>query len=58
MYTPTDWKDEAVDKETGETLQTGTPLSAGNFNNMEAGISDTNLAATVMLIAMTQVAEA
>ena len=40
MYRNTHWIDEVKDQETEEVIQEGTPQSAGNFNNMEGGISD------------------
>lgn len=52
MYEAKKWVDEIVDAESGETIQEGTPLSAGNFNNMEHGITDANLATMLLLIAM------
>lgn len=35
-YTPTHWKDHVVDGQT--VIQQGTPVSAGNLNNIEKGI--------------------
>ena len=40
MYRNTQWIDEVKDQDTEEVIQEGTPQSAGNFNNMEHGISD------------------
>lgn len=51
MYNPTKWLDRVVDAESGELIQEGTNLSAGNFNNMENGISDLHVATTLMMIA-------
>lgn len=51
MYKSTEWKDRVVDAETGELIQEGTDLSAGNFNNMENGISDLHVATAIMMIA-------
>ena len=39
MYKRTKWLDEVKDADTGELIQEGTDQSAGNFNNMENGIS-------------------
>ena len=38
-----------VVKDQGEVLQQGTPQSATNFNNMENGIQDAYLAASILL---------
>lgn len=51
MYNRTKWLDEVKDAETGELIQEGTEQSARNFNNMENGISDAHIAATMLLIA-------
>ena len=51
MYKATKWIDRVVDSETGEQIQEGTNLSAGNFNNMENGISDLSVATALMMIA-------
>lgn len=51
MYTPTNWRDHVVDADTGELIQEGTEKSAGNFNNMEHGISDVHVAAAITMIA-------
>lgn len=51
MYTPTKWIDHVVDDDTGELIQEGTPKSAGNFNNMEHGISDAHIATAITMIA-------
>lgn len=37
QYTKRQWQDEVKDQN-GNIIQEGTPLSAGNFNRMEAGI--------------------
>ena len=50
MYRNTHWIDEVNDQETEEVIQEGTPQSAGNFNNMEGGISDAHLAAALLII--------
>lgn len=50
MYRNTQWIDEVKDQETEEVIQDGTPQSAGNFNNMEHGISDAHLAAALLII--------
>ena len=50
MYRNTHWIDEVKDQETEEVIQEGTPQSAGNFNNMEGGISDAYLAAALLII--------
>ncbi|GKU75648.1 hypothetical protein [Paenibacillus sp. L3-i20] len=39
QYNKTEWKDHIVDNQ-GNVVQQGTPLSAGNLNNMEKGIAD------------------
>lgn len=51
MYDRTKWIDEVKDQDTGEIIQEGTDQSAGNFNNMENGISDASAAAALLLIA-------
>ena len=51
MYKRTKWQDRVVDAETGEVIQEGTDQSAGNFNNMENGISDLHVATALMMIA-------
>ncbi len=51
MYKRTKWQDRVVDAETGEVIQEGTDQSAGNFNNMENGISDVHVATALMMIA-------
>ncbi len=38
VYQKTEWKDHVVDQSTGKLIQQGTPVSAKNLNNMEAGI--------------------
>ena len=50
MYRNTHWIDEVKDQDTEEVIQEGTPQSAGNFNNMEHGISDAHLAAALLII--------
>lgn len=54
MYKPTKWLDQVVDADTGELIQEGTDKSAGNFNNMEHGISDAHIAAAITMIAASQ----
>lgn len=51
MYKNTKWQDKVVDQVTGELVQTGTPQSAANFNNMEGGISDLSVATALMMVA-------
>ena len=51
MYNSTKWQDRVVDAESGELIQDGTDQSAGNFNNMENGISDVHVATALMMIA-------
>lgn len=51
MYQATKWIDRVVDAETGDLVQEGTEKSAGNFNNMESGISDVHVATALMMIA-------
>lgn len=51
MYKRTKWQDRVVDAETGELIQEGTDQSAGNFNNMENGITDVHVATAIMMIA-------
>lgn len=55
MYNRTKWLDKVVDADTGELIQEGTDQSAGNFNNMENGISDNHTAAAMLLIATGQI---
>ena len=57
MYKGTKWLDKVVDAETGELIQEGTDQSAGNFNNMEHGITDANIATALTMIAVYQSAE-
>lgn len=57
MYKNTKWLDRVVDAETGEQIQEGTDLSAGNFNNMENGITDAHVAMALTMIAVYQSAE-
>ena len=52
MYNRTKWLDHVKDVDTGEVIQQGTDLSARNFNNLEGGVSDANLAAAIMAIAL------
>lgn len=54
MYKSTKWLDKVVDAETGDIIQEGTNQSAGNFNNMEHGIVDANVAAALTMIATYQ----
>lgn len=49
MYTKTNWQDEVVDADTGETIQQGTLQSAKNFNNMEDGIVDNAMTIALMI---------
>jgi hypothetical protein len=53
MYKRTKWLDDVKDGD--ELIQEGTDQSAGNFNNMEAGIADENTAAALLLIAAGQI---
>lgn len=57
MYKNTQWRDKVVDAETGEVMQEGTEQSAGNFNNMEHGITDAHIATALTMIAAHQSAE-
>ena len=57
MYKNTKWLDRVVDAENGEIIQEGTDQSAGNFNNMENGISDAHIAQALTMIAVYQRAE-
>lgn len=52
MYERTNWQDQVVDSETGETLQEGTLQSAENFNNLEAGVVDNELTIALMITHM------
>lgn len=54
MYKQTKWLDNVVDNETGDVIQEGTEQSAGNFNNMEHGISDVHIATALTMIAVSQ----
>ena len=54
MYKPTNWLDDVVDIDSGELIQEGTEQSAGHFNNMEHGISDVHIAATITMLATAQ----
>ena len=58
MYNNTNWLDRVVDAETGEVIQEGTDQSAGNFNNMENGITDAHVAMALTMIAVHQTASA
>lgn len=51
MYKSMKWLDRVVDAETNEVIQEGSDQSAGNFNNMENGISDVHVATALMMIA-------
>lgn len=57
MYRRTFWLDKVEDVDTHEIIQEGTDQSAGHFNNAEHGISDVNLAATLILISSSLTAE-
>lgn len=57
MYKSTKWLDRVKDAETGEIIQEGTDQSAGNFNNMENGITDAHVATALTMIAVHQSAE-
>ena len=50
MYNGQKWRDRVVDADNGEVIQEGTDMSAGNFNNMETGISDAHIAAAIMML--------
>lgn len=39
-YEQKQWKDKVVDITTGQVIQQGTPVSAGNMNRIEQGIAD------------------
>ena len=54
MYNNTHWEDEIKDASTGRIIRVGTPQSAGNFNNMEKGISDVHIATMLSMIAQHQ----
>lgn len=54
MYQKKEWVDEVIDAESGETIQWGTPQSAKNFNNIESGVLDNQIASNLMLIAISQ----
>lgn len=56
-YKPTFWLDRVVDSDSGEVIQNGTDMSAGNFNNMEDGISDAHLASRLLSIALSNIKE-
>ena len=58
MYQNKKWLDRVKDAETGEIIQEGTDLSAGNFNNMENGITDAHVATALVMIAVHQNASA
>lgn len=55
MYPKKNWVDEVVDASTGEVIQRGTPQSAANFNNIENGIFDANIAASLLVISASQI---
>ena len=57
MYKNTKWLDRVVDAGSGELIQEGTEMSAGNFNNMENGITDVSVALALAMIAAHQSAE-
>ena len=57
MYKNKKWLDEVKDNDTGEIMQEGTDMSAGNFNNMEDGITDAHVATALTMIAVHQSAE-
>ena len=57
MYKSTKWLDNVVDNDSGELMQEGTEMSAGNFNNMENGIVDAHVAMALTMIAVHQTAE-
>ena len=50
MYKNKKWLDDVKDNDTGEIIQEGTPMSAGNFNNMENGITDAHVATALTMI--------
>lgn len=52
MYNGTKWQNRVVDADSGEIIQRGTSQSAGNFNNMENGITDAHVAGALMLTAV------
>lgn len=54
MYQKKEWVDEVIDVESGETIQRGTPQSAKNFNNIESGVLDNQIASNLILIAISQ----
>ena len=58
MYKNKKWLDRVVDAESGEVIQEGTDQSAGNFNNMENGITDAHVATALTMIAAHQSASA
>ena len=49
MYERTYWVDH-VEDESGEVIQEGTLMDQAHFNKMEVGVSDANLAHTIMTI--------
>lgn len=49
MYERTNWLDEVIDSENGETLQEGTAQSAGHFNNLEDGVVDNEATIALMM---------
>ena len=57
MYKSTKWLDKVTDAETGELIQEGTDQSAANFNNMENGIIDANVATALTMLAVSHMNE-
>lgn len=47
MYDKTNWQDEVIDQN-GDIIQQGTPLSARNMNNIEAGVYEANVLASML----------
>ncbi|MFU0784486.1 MAG: H-lectin domain-containing protein [Thermoanaerobacterium thermosaccharolyticum] len=47
MYDITNWQDEVKDQN-GSIIQQGTPLSARNMNNIEAGLYEANVLASML----------
>ena len=58
MYKNTKWIDRVVDAATGELVQEGTDQSAGNFNNMENGITDAHVAMALMMVMASNITKA
>ena len=52
MYQETKWVDQIEDINTKEVIQEGTDQSAGNFNNIEHGVTDAHLAALILSVGM------